>query len=180
MPDIDSLKESKNYHLDIPQKNQAFFVKGSGALDWGMQNRSGAHLQAGIRPHGHAGYRSRLLPGSDLGSRARGREHRALGSLCRRADAHPRRPAQRGPLLLRQGRRAAGQRRPQRAQGALQRAAGHGHRGRPAAQRGRRGRAGVHRGRVRDPVHPQPHPPGGHGQPVRHARAGRDRRGQGA
>ena len=39
MPDIDSVKESKNYHLDIPQKNQAFFVKGSGAVDWGMQNR---------------------------------------------------------------------------------------------------------------------------------------------
>jgi putative autoinducer-2 (AI-2) aldolase len=39
MPDIDSVKESKNYHLDIPQRNEAFFVKGSGALDWGMQNR---------------------------------------------------------------------------------------------------------------------------------------------
>jgi putative autoinducer-2 (AI-2) aldolase len=39
MPDIDSPKESKNYYLDIPQKNEAFFVKGSGALDWGMQNR---------------------------------------------------------------------------------------------------------------------------------------------
>jgi len=39
MPDIDNVKESKNYHLDIPQRNQAFFVKGSGALDWGMQNR---------------------------------------------------------------------------------------------------------------------------------------------
>ena len=39
MPDIDSLKESKNYYLDTPQKNEAFFVKGSGALDWGMQNR---------------------------------------------------------------------------------------------------------------------------------------------
>jgi len=39
MPDVDSLKESKNYHLDIPQRNQACFVKGSGALDWGMQNR---------------------------------------------------------------------------------------------------------------------------------------------
>jgi putative autoinducer-2 (AI-2) aldolase len=39
MPDIDSIKESKKYYLDIPQKNQAFFVKGSGALDWGMQNR---------------------------------------------------------------------------------------------------------------------------------------------
>lgn len=39
MPDVDSLKESKEYYLDIPQKNEAFFLKGSGALDWGMQNR---------------------------------------------------------------------------------------------------------------------------------------------
>ena len=39
MPDVDNVKESKNYHLDTPQKNEAFFVKGSGALDWGMQNR---------------------------------------------------------------------------------------------------------------------------------------------
>ncbi len=39
MPDIDSLKESKNYYLDIPACNQAYFLKGSGALDWGMQNR---------------------------------------------------------------------------------------------------------------------------------------------
>jgi putative autoinducer-2 (AI-2) aldolase len=39
MPDIDSLKESKNYYLDIPSRNEPFFLKGSGALDWGMQNR---------------------------------------------------------------------------------------------------------------------------------------------
>jgi putative autoinducer-2 (AI-2) aldolase len=39
MADLDNVKESKNYYLDIPQRNQAFFVKGSGALDWGMQNR---------------------------------------------------------------------------------------------------------------------------------------------
>jgi putative autoinducer-2 (AI-2) aldolase len=39
MPDVDSLKESGSYHLDVPQKNQAFFLKGSGALDWGMQSR---------------------------------------------------------------------------------------------------------------------------------------------
>lgn len=39
MPDIDSLKESKNYYLDIPQRQEAFFLKGSGSLDWGMQNR---------------------------------------------------------------------------------------------------------------------------------------------
>ena len=43
MPDVDSLKESKNYYLDRPQKNEAFFVKGAGALDWGMQNRL-AHI----------------------------------------------------------------------------------------------------------------------------------------
>jgi putative autoinducer-2 (AI-2) aldolase len=39
MPDIDSVKESKNYYLDIPARNEPFFLKGSGALDWGMQNR---------------------------------------------------------------------------------------------------------------------------------------------
>jgi putative autoinducer-2 (AI-2) aldolase len=39
MPDVDDLKEAKNYCADIPQKNQPFFLKGSGALDWGMQNR---------------------------------------------------------------------------------------------------------------------------------------------
>ena len=39
MPDVDDLKEAKNYAADIPQKSQAFFLKGSGSLDWGMQNR---------------------------------------------------------------------------------------------------------------------------------------------
>jgi len=39
MPDIDGLTESDNYRSDAPQKNEAFFLKGSGALDWGMQNR---------------------------------------------------------------------------------------------------------------------------------------------
>ena len=39
MPDIDSLKESKNYYLDVPCRREAFFVKGSTSLDWGMQNR---------------------------------------------------------------------------------------------------------------------------------------------
>ncbi len=39
MPDVDDLKESDNYCLDMPQKNRAFYLKGSGALDWGMQNR---------------------------------------------------------------------------------------------------------------------------------------------
>jgi putative autoinducer-2 (AI-2) aldolase len=47
MPDIDSVKESKNYYLDIPARNEPFFLKGSGALDWGMQNRLSRVFRAG-------------------------------------------------------------------------------------------------------------------------------------
>lgn len=39
MPDADSPLEAKQYHQDIPQRNTPFFLKGSGAYDWGMQNR---------------------------------------------------------------------------------------------------------------------------------------------
>jgi putative autoinducer-2 (AI-2) aldolase len=39
MPDIDDLKESKSFSAEIPQKSSAFFLKGSNALGWGMQNR---------------------------------------------------------------------------------------------------------------------------------------------
>ena len=39
MPEADHGKEAKEFHLDIPAENRPFFLKGSGALDWGMQNR---------------------------------------------------------------------------------------------------------------------------------------------
>ena len=39
MPDVDELKEAKNYHLDTPQQTEGFFLKGSNSLDWGMKNR---------------------------------------------------------------------------------------------------------------------------------------------
>jgi putative autoinducer-2 (AI-2) aldolase len=39
MADLEGTHESKEFHLDIPARNEAFFLKGSGALDWGMQNR---------------------------------------------------------------------------------------------------------------------------------------------
>ncbi len=39
MPDVDSIRESKQYYLDTPPRKEAFFVKGATALDWGMQNR---------------------------------------------------------------------------------------------------------------------------------------------
>ena len=39
MADIDGANETKEFYLDLPAKNEAFFLKGSGALDWGLQNR---------------------------------------------------------------------------------------------------------------------------------------------
>jgi len=39
MADLDNVKETKDYHLDTPARNHAFFLKGAGAVDWGMQNR---------------------------------------------------------------------------------------------------------------------------------------------
>ena len=39
MPDVDSLKEAKNFGVGIPQKSECFFLKGCGSLDWGMKNR---------------------------------------------------------------------------------------------------------------------------------------------
>ena len=39
MADTDDIRETKNYYLDIPARQEPFFLKGSGALDWGMQNR---------------------------------------------------------------------------------------------------------------------------------------------
>jgi putative autoinducer-2 (AI-2) aldolase len=39
MADLDDVQDGKNYHLDKPQQSAAFRLKGSNALDWGMQNR---------------------------------------------------------------------------------------------------------------------------------------------
>jgi putative autoinducer-2 (AI-2) aldolase len=40
MPEADSTSEAKNFYTDIPQRPTGnFHLKGSGALDWGMQNR---------------------------------------------------------------------------------------------------------------------------------------------
>jgi 3-hydroxy-5-phosphonooxypentane-2,4-dione thiolase len=38
MPEAD-FTEEKNFYQEIPQRNSAFFLKGAGAYDWGMQNR---------------------------------------------------------------------------------------------------------------------------------------------
>ena len=39
MPDVEGTTETKDFHLDTPARNLPFPLKGSGALDWGMQNR---------------------------------------------------------------------------------------------------------------------------------------------
>ena len=38
MPEAD-MRDDKNFHEDVPAPQQGFFLKGSGAYDWGMQNR---------------------------------------------------------------------------------------------------------------------------------------------
>ena len=38
MPEADT-REDKNFHEGIPPPDQGFFLKGSGAYDWGMKNR---------------------------------------------------------------------------------------------------------------------------------------------
>ncbi|MBF0214798.1 MAG: 3-hydroxy-5-phosphonooxypentane-2,4-dione thiolase [Magnetococcales bacterium] len=39
MADTDDLKETHDYHLDMPQKAEPFPLKGCDSLDWGMKNR---------------------------------------------------------------------------------------------------------------------------------------------
>jgi putative autoinducer-2 (AI-2) aldolase len=39
MPDMDGNIESKQYHADIAQKTEGFFLKGSNSLEWGMKDR---------------------------------------------------------------------------------------------------------------------------------------------
>ncbi|MCS5649386.1 MAG: 3-hydroxy-5-phosphonooxypentane-2,4-dione thiolase LsrF, partial [Dehalococcoidia bacterium] len=39
MADLDAVDDSKEYYIDLPQKSEVFFLKGSNALYWGMQNR---------------------------------------------------------------------------------------------------------------------------------------------
>ncbi|MDE3178511.1 MAG: 3-hydroxy-5-phosphonooxypentane-2,4-dione thiolase LsrF, partial [Acidobacteriota bacterium] len=39
MADLDGSKETKEFHLDTPARAEAFFLKGSNALGWGMQDR---------------------------------------------------------------------------------------------------------------------------------------------
>ena len=39
MADVDSSKQPKQFHPEVPQETPGFHVKGASALDWGMKNR---------------------------------------------------------------------------------------------------------------------------------------------
>lgn len=39
MADLDDIRDGKNFGIGTPQHNHAFFLKGCGQLDWGMQSR---------------------------------------------------------------------------------------------------------------------------------------------
>jgi putative autoinducer-2 (AI-2) aldolase len=37
--DLEDVKDTKSFHVGVPERREPFFLKGSAALDWGMQNR---------------------------------------------------------------------------------------------------------------------------------------------
>ncbi len=39
MADTENAADAKHYHVDVPARQENFFLKGSNSLDWGMQNR---------------------------------------------------------------------------------------------------------------------------------------------
>ena len=39
MPDIDSIKDGKNYGIGTPQRSDGFYIKGCDHLDWGIKSR---------------------------------------------------------------------------------------------------------------------------------------------
>lgn len=39
MADIDDTSEAKQFHTEVPQRSDNYFLKGSNSLDWGMKNR---------------------------------------------------------------------------------------------------------------------------------------------
>ncbi len=39
MADVDGVKETKNFFVDVPQRHDGFYLKGAHQLDWGMRNR---------------------------------------------------------------------------------------------------------------------------------------------
>ena len=87
MADLDDVNDTKEFHVGVPERREPFFLKGSGALDWGMQNR----LARIFRPdrgrtvmlaidHGY-------FQGPTTGPRARRPQHRPAAPVRRRADA---------------------------------------------------------------------------------------------
>ncbi len=39
MPEVDQVKQEKNFHTGVPVDTHGFFLKGASSLDWGMKNR---------------------------------------------------------------------------------------------------------------------------------------------
>ena len=121
MPEADT-RDDKNFHEDIPAPDQGFFLKGSGAYDWGMKNRlarifrpdTGRTVMLAI-DHGYFQGPTTGLERVDL-------EHRPDRAVRGRAHAHARDPALDDPRDAPRRHRHARERRPEHPQGALQRA----------------------------------------------------------
>ncbi len=179
MADKDDLKETHDYHLDVPVKNPVFELRGSNSLDWGMKNRLSNIFDPRTNrtvmlavDHGYfLGPTSGLervdvtivplLPWADTLMCTRGILRSTIppsftkGVVLR---------ASGGPSILKE---LSNEEIAVDIEDAV------------AVERGRGGGAGVHRRRVRDAVRPQHDASGRRGQPVRCPRARRDRRGEG-
>ena len=46
MADLDGVRETKEFHTDVPQRTEGFFLKGSSHYDWGLKNRLGRIFDA--------------------------------------------------------------------------------------------------------------------------------------
>ena len=179
MPEADS-RDDKQFHEDIPAPDQGFFLKGSGAYDWGMKNRlarifrpdTGKTVMLAI-DHGYFQGPTTGLERVDLN----------IVPIAPYADA----------LMLTRGmlrstiprdaprrHRDARERRPEHPQGSLQRADRARHGGRGADERARRRGTGLRRRRVRDAVGREHDDARRRRLPLRHPGARRDRGRQGA
>ena len=46
MADLDGVRDTKEFHTDVPQRTEGFFLKGSSHYDWGLKNRLGRIFDA--------------------------------------------------------------------------------------------------------------------------------------
>ena len=97
MADKDDIREGKDFGLGVPQQNKAFYVKGSGALDWGMQNRLARIFNPASGKTVMLAFDHGYFQGPTTGLERMDLSIVPLIPACGRADVHARRAAHGDP-----------------------------------------------------------------------------------